>query len=192
MLLRGLTAAVTILLTQGLVSADGIAEKAAACSGCHGENGVPTGAGIPIIWGQNEDYISTELRDMKTGARRNSQMVAVLQDMSEDDILTLAAYFASKPWPNLAQPRAPKADEDHFAEMASPASAGIGCFVCHQAAYLGDGAKPRLAGQSETYLRYTMFDFRSGERANNAWMKDLLTTYSLDDIRQMARVLAGM
>jgi cytochrome c553 len=97
MLLRGLTAAVTILLTQGLVSANGIAEKAAACSGCHGENGVPTGAGIPIIWGQNEDYISTELRDMKTGARRNSQMVAVLQDMSEDDILTLAAYFASKP-----------------------------------------------------------------------------------------------
>jgi hypothetical protein len=37
-----------------------------------------------------------------------------------------------------------------------------------------------------------MFDFRSGDRANDAWMTDLLKTYSLDDIRQMARVLAGM
>ena len=192
MLLRGLSAVATIFFAAGLASADDISEKAAACSGCHGENGVPTGDAIPIIWGQNEDYISRELRDMKTGARPNSQMVAVLQNMSEDDMLALATYFASKPWPNLAEPRAPKADEDHFAEMASPASAGIGCFVCHQAAYLGVGANPRLAGQSETYLRYTMFDFRSGERANNPWMKDLLTTYSLDDIRQMARVLAGM
>jgi len=192
MLLRGLTAAATILLAAGLASADDISEKAADCSGCHGENGVPTGNAIPIIWGQNEDYILNELRDLKEGARRNSQMVAVLQDMSEDDMLALAAYFASKPWPNLAQPRAPKADEDHFAEMASPASAGIGCFVCHQAAYLGAGTNPRLAGQSETYLRDAMFDFRSGERANNVWMTDLLKTYSLDDIRQMARVLAGM
>ena len=37
-----------------------------------------------------------------------------------------------------------------------------------------------------------MLDFRSGARANNAWMKDLLKTYSEDDIKQMARVLAGM
>ena len=192
MLLRGLTAAAAILLTAGLASADDISDKAAACSGCHGKNGVPISDATPIIWGQNEEYILNELRDMKTGARRNSQMASVLQDMSEDDMLALAAYFASKPWPNLAQPRAPKADEDRFAEMASPASAGIGCFVCHQTTYLGADTKPRLAGQSETYLRYTMFDFRYGDRANNAWMKDLLKTYSLEDIKQMARVLAGM
>jgi hypothetical protein len=37
-----------------------------------------------------------------------------------------------------------------------------------------------------------MLDFRSGARANNSWMKDLLQTYSPADIQEMARVLAGM
>jgi cytochrome c553 len=37
-----------------------------------------------------------------------------------------------------------------------------------------------------------MLDFRTGDRANNTWMRDLLKTYSEDDIKQMARVLAGM
>ena len=37
-----------------------------------------------------------------------------------------------------------------------------------------------------------MIDFRDGARANNTWMRDLLKTFSEDDVKQMARVLAGM
>ncbi len=37
-----------------------------------------------------------------------------------------------------------------------------------------------------------MLDFRIGARANNTWMRDLLKTYSEDDMKQMARVLGGM
>jgi cytochrome c553 len=37
-----------------------------------------------------------------------------------------------------------------------------------------------------------MMDFRTGARANNDWMTSLLKTFSEDDIRQMARVLAGL
>ena len=47
-------------------------------------------------------------------------------------------------------------------------------------------------GQSAAYLEKTMLDFRSGARANNSWMTDLLKTYSPADIAVMARVLAGM
>ena len=49
-----------------------------------------------------------------------------------------------------------------------------------------------MAGQNYDYLLKTMLDFRSGARANNTWMKDLLNTYSEDDIKVMARVLAGL
>jgi cytochrome c553 len=71
-------------------------------------------------------------------------------------------------------------------------AASAGCVGCHQAGYIGAGTQPRLAGQSVDYLAKTMLDFRTGARANNTWMRDLLRTYSEDDIKQMARVLGGM
>ena len=176
-----------IFLTSAACAAD-IAEKAAICSACHGENGTPTDVSIPAIWGQNEGYLYIELKDMKKGARVNPQMAEIVKDMSREDMLALAAYFAAKPWPNLQQPRAPKADLGHFDTMANSA----GCTGCHQEGYKGAGTQPRLAGQSAAYLEKTMLDFRSGARANNSWMTDLLKTYSPEDVAQMARVLAGL
>ena len=178
------------LLAFGLqsVAADTIAEKAAVCTACHGETGIPIDKSIPNIFGQNEGYIYIELRDMKKGARKNDQMAPFVENMSRDDMFALAAYFAAKPWPNLQQPRASAADATHFASMAASA----GCVGCHQAGYIGASTQPRLAGQSVDYLAKTMLDFRTGERANNTWMRDLLKTYSEDDIKQMARVLSGM
>jgi cytochrome c553 len=184
----GWIVAATLCLVACVARADDIAGKAAVCSACHGKNGVPLDKKIPVIWGQNEGYIYIQLRDMKKGARKNDQMAAEVENLSRDDMLALAAYFAGKPWPVLPQPSAPKADQDHFATMANSA----GCVGCHQAGYKGAGTQPRPAGQSEAYLEKTMLDFRSGARANNAWMKDLLKTYSPDDIAVMARVLAGM
>jgi cytochrome c553 len=177
------------LLCLGLnpVAADTIAEKAAVCTTCHGE-GKPIDVSIPNIYGQNEGYIYVELRDMKKGQRKNDQMARIVQNMSREEMLALAAYFAAKPWPNLQQPRASEDDAKHFASMATSA----GCVGCHQAGYIGAGTQPRLAGQSYDYLIKTMLDFRSGARGNNSWMKDLLNTYSEDDIEQMAGVLAGL
>ena len=103
-------------------------------------------------------------------------------------VFALAAYFSAKPWPNIEQPRAASNDANHFAVMANSGQ----CVACHQAGYLGAGTQPRLAGQGLDYLVRTMFDFRSGARMNNDWMTSLLKTFSEDDIRQMARVLAGL
>jgi len=180
--------ALAAMAAAGIARADDIAEKAALCAACHGDKGMPLDASIPILWGQNEGYIYLELKDMKKGARKNDQMEGIVKDMSREDMLALAAYFAAKPWPTLPQPRAAKADLEHFDSMANSA----GCTGCHQAGYIGAGTQPRLAGQSSAYLEKTMLDFRSGARANNSWMTDLLKTYSPEDVAQMARVLGGM
>jgi cytochrome c553 len=182
------TAWVAISLASVGARADDIADKAEVCASCHGENGVPTEKNIPVLWGQNEGYIYIELRDMKKGARNNPQMAQAIEDLSRDDMLALAAYFSAKPWTNLNQPRATAAEQTQFDAMAKSA----GCVGCHQEGYKGAGTQPRLAGQSAAYLEKTMLDFRSGARANNSWMKDLLQTYSPADIAEMARVLAGM
>ena len=187
-MLRVLVVVLGLVCGVSVAAADDIAQKAAICSACHGDNGVPNDKAIPIIWGQNEGYLYIELRDMKKGARKNDQMLGVVDHLTREDMLALAAYFAAKPWPNLSQPSASKEDQAHFDSMSNSA----GCVGCHQAGFKGAGTQPRLAGQGRDYLEKTMLDFRSGDRANNAWMKDLLKTYSPEDVAQMARVLAGM
>jgi cytochrome c553 len=179
-------AALSAGLDQGF--ADTIEDKAAICAACHGEKGVPMDKTIPVLFGQNEGYIYIELRDMKKGARKNDRMAPIVEAMSREDMLALAAYFAAKPWPNLQQPRASADDAKRFDQIAVAGT----CPACHQAGYIGAGTQPRLAGQSVEYLVKTLLDFRTGARANNDWMKDLMKTYSEDDIRLMARVLGGL
>ena len=154
---------------------------------CHGAKGVPIDAKIPILFGQNEGYIYLELKDMKKGARNNEQMAPIVHEMTREDMLAYAAYFSAKPWTNLQQTRATSDEAKKFDAI----NVSAGCTGCHQGNFQGAGAQPHLAGQSYDYLVKTMHDFRSGARANNPWMKDLLNTYGDEDIALMARVLSG-
>jgi cytochrome c553 len=165
-----------------------VAEKAQLCSACHGAAGVPIDSKIPVIWGQQTGYLYLDLRDFKLGNRKNEQMSPIAAGLSREDMLGLAEYFSKKPWPNLAQPRATEAAV-HRAEIA--ASSGQ-CTQCHLGGYVGAGTTPRLADQRKEYLLKTMQDFRSGARANNPWMTDLLKTYKDEDIEAMAEYLSGL
>ena len=62
----------------GTGHAQTIEEKAQICSACHGENGVPVKQDfpVPVIWGQNAGYLYFQLRDFKSGVRKNEQMAA--------------------------------------------------------------------------------------------------------------------
>jgi len=140
--------------------ADPIAAKAAICSTCHGDKGVPVRKEVPIIWGQHAGYIFLNLRDFQTGARKNEQMVPIVATLSSADMLALAQYFASKAWPNLEQPRAAADVTSHALAVAGSGQ----CASCHLSGLLGDSTNPRLAGQGIDYLRKTMRDFHDGSR----------------------------
>ena len=167
---------------------DPIADKAALCSGCHGDNGVPANDEIPVIWGQHAGYIFLNLRDYQTGARKNELMEPVVATLSRTDMLALGEYFEKKPWPNLGQARAP-AD---IAVRAEAMAASGQCSQCHLGGFLGDSTNPRLAGQNIGYLRKTMSDFHTGIRSNNPWMAALLKSFSDADVDAMARYLGGL
>ena len=181
-----------LALAGSLAAASGgaqsIEDKAKLCASCHGAAGIPIDPKIPVIWGQQPGYLYIDLRDFKLGTRKNELMAPVAAGLSREDMLALADYFSKKPWPNLGQQRAPD-DSVHRAEVA--ASAGQ-CTQCHLGGYAGAGTTPRLANQSKPYLLKTMQDFRSGARANNPWMTDLLKTYGDADIQALADYLAGL
>jgi cytochrome c553 len=177
-----------ILLAVTRARADNVETLAGVCVTCHGVAGLPIDPAIPVIWGQNEGYLYLQLRDMKRGARKVDAMAPIVDPLERSEMLALAAYFAAKPWPNLAQPGASDADT----RRALQANTSIGCTGCHLAGYLAAGTVPRLAGQQRAYLAKTMADFRDGARGNNPGMTDLMKVAAPEDLAALASFLSGL
>jgi cytochrome c553 len=183
-----LLALAALLVAGPAALAQSVEEKAQVCAACHGENGVPIDTTIPVIWGQNEGYLYLQLRDFKSGTRKNEQMSPIAATLEKEDMKALAAYFTKLKWPDLQQPTAPK---EVAAKALSPISS-IGCPSCHLDQYQGDGTTARLAGQQREYLEKTMSEFRDGVRGNNPGMSDLMKAISPADITAIAEYLAGL
>jgi cytochrome c553 len=182
--------AVLLAVLPPSAGAQTIEDKALICSTCHGENGVPPEQSfpVPVIWGQNLGYLFFQLRDFKSGARKNEQMSVVVGPMDRNDFMPLAQYFAKKAWPNLQQPH-PAAD---VAAQAQRINASVVCTSCHQEGFKGDSTQPRLAGQYRAYLEKTMKDLKSGARANNPGMTGFMKGLTDGDIAALAAWLAAM
>jgi cytochrome c553 len=184
----GIILATLLRMGTSPATAQDIAAKVEVCTACHGENGKPMDKTIPIIWGQQAGYIYIQLRDFKRGDRKNEIMQPIVANLEKDDMLAIAEYFSSKPWPDLGQPRAPK----DVSQRAVSAEQSVGCTACHLDHFQGDGTVPRLAGQSQEYLAKTMADFRSRARGNNPGMSDLMNATPTDDLAALAQYLAGL
>jgi cytochrome c553 len=170
------------------VRAGEVETKAQICVSCHGKSGVPSDPVIPVIWGQNEGYLYLQLRDIKRGVRKVEVMGPILEQLEKPDLQALAGYFSTRSWPDLAQPSSPDADT----RTALRANASIGCTGCHFADYKSAGSVPRLAGQQRSYLAKTMLDFRTGLRANNPGMTDLMNAADPADLTALASYLSGL
>ena len=71
--------------------------KAAICITCHGAAGnAPLTPEYPKLAGQHESYLLNALRDYKRGARRNPIMAGQVENLKNEDIADLAAYFAAQ------------------------------------------------------------------------------------------------
>ena len=72
--------------------------KAITCMGCHGiagyHNAYPNYP-VPRVGGQHPEYIVIALKAYKSGQRSHPTMRAQAATLSEQDMLDIAAYFAS-------------------------------------------------------------------------------------------------
>jgi cytochrome c553 len=183
-----LLAGALALITTRAGAAEGVEEKVKLCATCHGEKGVPINKTTPVIWGQNEGYLYLQLRDFKSGARKNPLMGPIAATLENQDMKDLAAHFTKLKWPNLGQPEA----TPDVTKKAESAAASIGCRGCHLAHFQGDGTTARLAGQWQEYLLKNMMAFRDGSRGNNPGMSDLMKATAPDDLEALSKYLAGL
>ena len=71
-----------------------VKEKAAVCAGCHGENGISQTENIPSLAGQPDQFMQWQLVFFRAGSRKNEQMQPIVEQLNNEDIRNLGAYFA--------------------------------------------------------------------------------------------------
>jgi cytochrome c553 len=164
-------------------------EKAELCTGCHGENGISQTENIPSLAGQPDQFIQWQLVFFRSGTRKNEQMQPVVEQINNDDIRNLGAYFAS-----LAPPKAQSDDNPDLSQKGAQAAAGRRCASCHTDTFAGTKAVARIAGQREEYLLKALHDYKSGVRSGGgmAAMADVAYPLSDEEITALAHYLAHL
>lgn len=177
----------TAVFTAAPVFAETVEERAQLCITCHGEDGRPISPDIPIIFGQHTGYLYIQLKDYKSGLRSSELMGPIVSEMGREEMMALAQFFSAKPWPRTDY-RSSEADVRAGERIAT---AGL-CTECHLGNFVGTSTIPRTSGQTVTYLEKTLLAFKTRERANNPDKSTLLASFPEEDLKAMARYLAGI
>lgn len=163
--------------------------KAELCVGCHGENGISQTENIPSLAGQQDQFIQWQLVFFRAGTRKNEAMQPIIEQLNNEDIRNLGAYFAS-----LTPPKAPPDDNPELSQKGAQAAAGRRCASCHTDSYAGTKGVARLTGQREEYLVKALHDYKSGQRVggSQAAMTDVAYPLSNEEIEALAHYLAHL
>lgn len=138
-----------------------------ACSRCHDTaEAAPTSPYIPRLGGQDEAYLKRALQEYRDDSRQSGFMEPVADDLDDEQINRLAAHYASLT-PSLPHSPQPVSSDERelgrqLAEQGDRARKIPACRSCHDAK--GREDYPRLAGQSEQYIRQQLQVFRRGVR----------------------------
>lgn len=162
------------------------ATLAQRCAICHGPQGV-SDANSPNLAGQYAAVTYKELNDFKSGARVNAVMSPFAANMSNQDMLDVAAYYSYLP-------RVPSNQLN--AGLAAPAIVVTGapmrniapCGACHGAIDNKTGS-PWLGGQSAVYIKAQLKAFASDKRRNDIseQMRNVARNMTDEEIDEVAR-----
>jgi cytochrome c553 len=189
--LSGLLVGLSLVAISHARAADVAAgkEKAEMCVACHGEGGISQIENIPSLAAQPDQFIQWQLVYFRAGTRKNEQMQPIVEQLNNEDIRNLGAYFAS-----LTPPKAAADDNPDLSKKGAQAAAGRRCASCHTESYAGTKAVSRVAGQREEYLVKALHDYKKGLRSGGgqAAMAEVAYPLSEEEIEALAHYLAHL
>jgi cytochrome c553 len=156
--------------------------KSSLCEKCHGADGNSESPVVPKLAGQQRAYLIQEIKEFKSGTRKNPLMEPIAAGLNDLDADDLSAYYAS------LKPTAENVD-------TALSSKGKGnynlCDSCHGPTAAGQGPIPRLAGQHSAYLFAQLKGYKEGGR-KNAVMNGVTMSLSEGDFKGLAEYAAGL
>lgn len=196
--------AFTLTMLFGLVTSaqavDGDVEagkkKSATCVACHSVDGNSAITIYPKIAGQHAEYIYKQLKEFKSGDRKDPVMAGMVAALNEQDMKDLAAYFASQ---TMSAGETPEdvVEVGQSLYRGGDMERGIpACIACHGPRGVGHSLAgfPKVSFQHPEYIKAQLEKFRSGDRANdmNGMMRDIAVKLTDKDIEILAKYMAGL
>lgn len=162
------------------------------CAMCHGADGLSAVARFPKLAGQKPHYIDYQLRQFRSGLRRNDggQMQAISTEVQERNIAGVAKYFSEH-----APAASINAAESYQLsvlgkQLFEQGRAGVpACQSCH-----GDPGSlaPWLDGQHRSYLEKQLADFSTGKRVSSiSPMTKIAESLSDEEISAVSNYLSS-
>lgn len=167
--------------------------KAAPCAACHGPAGNSFNPVWPKLADQGAPYLAQQLKMFKSGERSDPVMSAQAVNLSEQDILDLAAYFAQqKASAGAASPDLAEQGGNLF-RYGSTENAVPACTGCHgpQGRGVAASAYPRIGGQQPGYTEKQLRAYRDGSR-QHPMMSVVAADMTDEQIRALSSYLAGL
>jgi cytochrome c553 len=170
-------------------SAADVSDLVSNCSNCHSAQPgkSPT---APTLAGQRPEYIENELQSYRQHGRDDKDaqvMWGVAQNLSDDEMKSLAKYYGSQP---PAKGRASSSPALVEKGKLIYGGEGRGCRDCHGSDGEGLDAIPRLAGLDRDYLAREIREFRDGVRKFET-MQGNTDKMTEDDVAAVAEFLAS-
>lgn len=195
------------MLSQAYAAGDAAAgrDKANACRGCHGDNGVSTDVTVPKLAGQFAGYIYKQLHDFQALRRTDERMPHTVATATTQDLQDIATYFAAQPMMKGSTPKDNARAQVGKAiyENGVPERDILSCVGCHGAIGKGaiksrsswdDSFYPVIGGQHRPYLVKQLNDLRGGMRKNDlaGIMTGIAKALTPDEIEALSEYLAGL
>jgi len=171
--------------------------KAAVCGACHSPDGNSLAPNFPKLAGQGERYLTKQLHDIKSGKRTVLEMTGLLNNLNDQDLSDIAAYFASqKGSVGAADPKLVERGKQLFngGDIANGLPACTGCHSPNGAGIAAAGF-PHLGGQHASYIAKQLTDFREGNRTNDGdatTMRSIAAKLSNKDIEAVSSYIQGL
>lgn len=175
------------------------------CAACHGADGNTSIAMYPRLSAQHAAYTVQQTLAIKDGSRNTGAAVTMrplVQDLSEQDIANVAAYFATQ-LPKSGEVN-PKENPELGARIFRGGLAAKGlpaCMSCHgpngagipgnDTLKEGAVAYPRIAGQHKSYVVDQLNAYQSGRR-NNSIMKDIAARMTPEEMDAVGNFIQGL
>lgn len=174
--------------------AKGEASFAEVCAACHGADGNSTTPENPKLAGQHPQYLVKQLQEFKSGKRDNAIMVGFASTLSDDDMVNIAHWLASK------EAKHGFAKDKELVSLGERIYRGgiadrriAACAGCHSPNGAGIPAQyPRMSGQHADYSKTQLTAFRDGVRQNSVQMTGVAARMNDREIRAVSDYMAGL
>ena len=151
----------------------------------------------PKLSGLGEKYLYRQLVAIKSKERNIPEMTGILDNMSDQDLQDLAAYFDSQEMV-VSQADPDLVDQGSALYRGGNMATGVpSCAGCHSPQGVGNepAGYPALGGQNAEYLVKQLKAYRDGERnsgVNASIMMDVASKLTDAEIEAVSSYISGL